>query len=301
MVIFVRQLIVMATVKKQPDDILIDFTPPSKRFVENFTKPFYAYFTPEFFGLENLNEKKPALYIANHSIYGVTDGTLYVAEAYLKKNVYIRGLADNMHFMVPGWRNIFMKLGFARASRENCSEMMKQKQHILVFPGGSREICKRKGEEYKLVWKNHTGFARMAIQHGYDIIPIINVGGDDAYDIVKDPEEVIPDNFWGKLFKKTPIYKNLLKEGEILPPLAYGVGETIFPKPVKLYFSYGKRISTKRFKKDAESKENQWQLRNEVELAMNKMMLELIEYRAKDNTKDKGLIRTFLSNRMVEK
>jgi 1-acyl-sn-glycerol-3-phosphate acyltransferase len=283
-----------AVQKKQPDDILLHFKPPSKRFVETFTKPFYLYFTPEFFGLENLDEKKPALYIANHSIYGVTDGTLYVAETYLKKNIYLRGLADNMHFMVPIWRDLFMKLGFARASRENCATLMKQKQHILVFPGGTREICKRKGEQYKLIWKNHTGFARMAIQYAYDIIPIVNVGGDDAYEIVKDPEEVVPDNFWGKLFKKTSVYKKFLKEGQIIPPIAYGLGETVIPRPVKLYLAFGKRIGTKRFKKEADNKAYQWQLRNEVELAMYKMMLELIEYRAKDKTKDSGIIRALL-------
>src|SRR5690606_24320968 len=286
----------MAAEEKKRNDILEDLTTPSKKFVENFTKPMYAYYTPEFFGIENLNAKKPTLYVANHTIYGATDGTLYVAEAYLKKDIFMRGLADKMHFMVPGWRDIFMRFGFAKGSRENCSLLMEQKQHILVFPGGSREICKRKGEEYKLVWKDRTGFARMAIQHGYDIVPIVNIGGDDAYDIIKDPEEVIPDNFIGRYLKNSSLYKNLLKDGEQIPPLAFGVGNTIFPKPVKLYFSYGKRITTKRFKKDFENKEHQWQLRNEVELQMNRMMLELIEYRAKDKEKDKGFLRNILMN-----
>lgn len=284
----------MANSKKQPSDILIDFTPPTVTFVENLTKPWYAYFTPEFFGLENLNAKKPALYVANHTIYGVTDGTLYVAEAYLKKGIYMRGLADNMHFMIPGWKDVFTKLGFARGSRENCALLMKKKQHILVYPGGSREVCKRKGEEYKLIWKDRTGFARMAIEYGYDIIPIVNVGGDDAYDIVKNPEEVLDETFFGKLLKKTGIAKDLLKNYEHVPPLAYGVGKTIFPKPVKLYYGYGERISTKEFKSESENKEVQWEIRNRVELSMNKMMVQLLEYREKDPTKYEGLHRKWL-------
>jgi 1-acyl-sn-glycerol-3-phosphate acyltransferase len=241
------------------------------------------------------------LYVANHSIYGVTDGILYGAEAYLKKDVFLRSLADNMHFAFLPWRNLIVKLGFARGSRENCALLMKKKQHILVFPGGAREVWKRKGEEYKLIWKDRTGFARMAIAHGYDIIPVVNVGGDDAYDIVKNPEDLIPDNFLGRLFKKSSVYKNMLRGGDNIPPLAYGVGETLLPKPVKLYFAFGKRISTKRFKKDAENKEHQWQVRNEVELALNHMMLELIEYRANDKTKEEGLIRNWLKDKVVEK
>jgi 1-acyl-sn-glycerol-3-phosphate acyltransferase len=101
----------MAKDKKAPSDIEIDFTPPSVSFVENFSKPLYAYFTPDFFGLENLDAKKPTLYVANHTIYGVTDGTLYVAEAYLKKGIYMRGLADDMHFKIPGWNKYFYKTG----------------------------------------------------------------------------------------------------------------------------------------------------------------------------------------------
>jgi len=291
----------MAASKKEPQDIAIEFTPPSKTLVKTLTKPFYSYFTPEFFGMENIDAKKPALYVANHSIYGATDGVLYGAEAYLKKDIYIRPLTDNMHFSLAGWRNLIVNLGFVRGSKENCALLMKKKQHILVFPGGAREVWKRKGEEYKLVWKDRTGFARMAIEHGYDIVPVVNIGGDDAYEIVKNPEDLIPDNFLGRMFKKSDFYKNYLRNGDNIPPLAYGVGETIFPKPVKLYFAFGKRISTKRFKKDFENKEHQWQLRNEVELAMNKMMLELIEYRANDKTKDEGLIRSWLSKKEVEK
>lgn len=274
--------------KKDATDIQIDFSPPSKTFVENLSKPLYAYFTPEFFGMENLDAKKPTLFIANHTIYGVTDGTLYVAEAYLKKDIFMRGLADDMHFMVPLWRDIFKKLGFARGSRENCALLMKQKQNILVYPGGSREVFKRKGEEYKLVWKDRTGFARMAMQYGYDIVPIVNVGGDDAYNIVKNSEEVLSSTLVGKWLKKSGLAEGLLKHGENVPPLAFGIGKTIFPKPVKLYFGFGKRITTKEFKKQAEDKEAQWHIRNQVELEMNKMMIALMEYRQKDTTQFEG-------------
>lgn len=280
--------------KFQLENIALDFNPPSKNFIKKVTQPFYDYFTPEFFGLENLSEKKPTLYIANHTIYGVTDGTLYLAEAYLKKNIYMRALADKMHFMIPIWKNIFADLGFANGSRDNCAYLMKKKQHILVFPGGTREACKRKGEEYKLIWKDRTGFARMAIEYGYDIVPIVNVGGDDAFTIQKNPEDVLENTILGKALKWTGLAKGLLKNGENIPPLAYGIGKTIFPKPVKLYFAFGKRISTKAYNKNHENILYQWEVRNKIELAMNKMMVDLLEYRKTDITQFQGLHRKFL-------
>ena len=64
--------------------------------------------------------------------------------------------------------------------------MMENGEHIMVFPGGSREVCKHKGEAYKLVWRNHLGFAHMAIEFGYDIIPVASIGGEETYEILWD-------------------------------------------------------------------------------------------------------------------
>ena len=38
---------------------------------------------------------------------------------------------------------------------------------MLVFPGGGREVTKRKGRGLLAHLKERTGFARMAIEHGY--------------------------------------------------------------------------------------------------------------------------------------
>ena len=57
---------------------------------------------------------------------------------------------------------------------------------ILVYPGGGREVAKRKGESYKLIWKERMGFARLAIEHGYTIVPFAAVGAEEAVDIVLD-------------------------------------------------------------------------------------------------------------------
>ncbi|MGE5441823.1 MAG: hypothetical protein ACM3Q0_02020, partial [Bacteroidota bacterium] len=60
---------------------------------------------------------------------------------------------------------------------------------IVVFPGGGREVARRKGEQYKLIWKARTGFVRMAIRYGYPVVPFAQVGADDAFDILVDAGE----------------------------------------------------------------------------------------------------------------
>lgn len=255
------------------------FTPPSLTIIEKLAKPLYDYFTPEFFGMENIEKQKPALYIANHTLYGITDWTLFMAESYRRKNIFIRTLSDNRHYTVPGWRELVQYFGMVRGTRENCSAMMRQQMHIMVFPGGGREVFRRKNEKYSLQWKKRTGFARMAIEHGYDIVPVAQVGGDDAYNIIADItdfQKLLPDKLaaWAG-------FQDGEKSTEYIPPLAKGLFGTALPKPVKLYFSVGERITTSQYAGDT-NEDNLWLVRNEVELAMNKEILKLLEYRSND-------------------
>ena len=41
-------------------------------------------------------------------------------------------------------------------------------------------MCKRKGEEYRLLWKEKADFVRMAARLGAVIVPFGALGGDDA-------------------------------------------------------------------------------------------------------------------------
>jgi 1-acyl-sn-glycerol-3-phosphate acyltransferase len=54
---------------------------------------------------------------------------------------------------------------------------MEDGRSILVFPGGGREVTKRRGEKYRLIWGERMGFARMAIECGYPIVPVASAAG----------------------------------------------------------------------------------------------------------------------------
>lgn len=243
-----------------------DFTPPSVEFVEKFTALGRAYFQPQFFGMENVHKDKPALYVTNHNVLGVLDGTLWAAHMYIEKDIFARSLVDNLHYMMPGWRDLAAKVGFVRGSRENCSEMMRHGEHIMVYPGGGRETFKRKGEKYKLTWKKRTGFARLAIENGYDIVTVAQVGQEDAYDILFDGDELMDSKF-GEWLREKGIAEKYLKDGETMPPLVRGVGPTLVPRPEKQYYQFGNRISTKEYQGRTDE-DSLWELRQKVELQL---------------------------------
>lgn len=250
-------------------------------------RPWEAYFSPVIMGLENVDKDHPALYVANHTLYGLLDVPLYGHKLYEEKEILLRSLGDDMHYKVPIWREIMLKLGLVRASRENCRELMKMGEHILVFPGGTREILKKKSELYHLIWGNRMGFAQMAIENQYDIIPIASVGPEQALDIVSDSDD-FQHTLMGKFLNATGLSR-LLRGQDYIPPLVEGLGHTFMPKPVKFYIKFGTRISTQRYKGMAEDKNAVLMLRTEVELSIDRMLIDLLKMQASDN--DMGILR----------
>ena len=264
-----------------------DFSPPSKLFAQSFIAPFKFYFSPQFYGLDVLDVSKPALYVSNHTILGVFDGYPFAIEVYLQKGIILRALADSNHWKVPIWRDILEKdLGVVEASRKNCDALMKRKDSIVVFPGGTREICKKKGEKYVLKWNDRKGFVRMAMEHGYDIIPVAAVGAEETYTVIKDANDVLISPF-GKFLKFIGVAEKYFKNGELIPPMVRGIGDTIFPRPAKLYFSFGKRISTKAYKAKFDDAETQELMKKKVEKALLSEFHKLFEIRDKDTDRSK--------------
>lgn len=263
-----------------PRDI-VQFDPPSLDVVERATALARRYFSPHFIGLENVDAHKPALYVSNHTIYGMLDSPLLYEKLYRDKGIVLRSLGDRLHFDVPIWRNILRQGGSVPGTPENCAHLMQAGEHILVYPGGGREVAKRKGEQHKLTWKTRTGFARMAIAHQYPIIPVAALGADDAYDVVFDAYDVM-QNPLGRWLLDRPAIRNKTRNGELLMPIAKGIGPTLIPRPEKFYFAFGKPISPTDFVGKENDKEQVWQLRKQVMDALEQQMEQLKIVRAND-------------------
>lgn len=264
-----------------------DFDPPSKTFARGFIAPFKFYFSPQFYGLDEVDVSRPALYVSNHTVLGVFDGYPFAIELYLRKGLILRALADSNHWLIPVWKDIIQKnLGVVEASRENCHELMKRGDSIVVFPGGTREICKKKGEQYILKWSDRRGFVRMAMEHGYDIIPVAAVGAEETYTVIKDANDILSSPF-GKFLKLIGVAEKYFKNGELMPPVVRGIGDTIIPRPAKLYFSFGKRISTAKYKKQFDDPATQDLVKAKVEKALLAEFEKLFEIRDHDTDRSK--------------
>jgi 1-acyl-sn-glycerol-3-phosphate acyltransferase len=200
-------------------------------------QPYRRITKPTFYGIENLPDDG-SLLVGNHTVYGFLDLPFLMAEVWERRRIAIRGLGEHAHYAVPVWRDLLGACGMVRGTRDNVRALMRDDQTILVFPGGAREVNKRRGQRYQLLWGERMGFARLAIEHGYPIVPCAAVGADDMLDVVVD--------------QTTPLYGQLALAYEKVmgfptPPVVRGVGLTPIPRPERLYFWLGEPIDTTRF------------------------------------------------------
>jgi 1-acyl-sn-glycerol-3-phosphate acyltransferase len=192
---------------------------------------------PKLYGVEHL-PADGSLLVGNHTIYGLLDVPFMMAEIWKERRIAIRGLGEHAHYAVPVWRDLLTVGGMVRGTRENVRALMRRRQTILVFPGGAREVNKTRGQRYQLLWRERIGFARLAIEFGYPIVPFAAVGAEEMLDVIID--------------QATPIYGELARGYEKLmgfptPPMVRGIGLTPIPRPERLYFWFGEPIETGRF------------------------------------------------------
>jgi 1-acyl-sn-glycerol-3-phosphate acyltransferase len=258
---------------------LIDFRPPSLRLLQSALAFQRWYFAPTLSGEEHVNPERPALFVGNHAMYGIVDSPLFVSELYRRTGVFPRSLGDHFHFVTPGWGRLLERFGAVPGTPENCRTLMNHGQHILVFPGGAREVAKRRDEINRLVWKQRTGFARMAITHGYDIIPFASVGCDESWRILYDGHDFRASRLGRWLLSHEAMAKKL-RDGDLFMPLAKGVGPTLMPRPEPFHFRIGAPISTAALQGQEQDPAVQWQVREQVADSINSMIATLAQARA---------------------
>ena len=215
---------------------------------------------PVFDGLDRIPTDRPLLFVGNHTILGLVDVPIFYAELYAKRGIALRSLGDHVHFRIPFWGSLLERFGAVDGTPENCDALMRAKEPILVFPGGAREVAKRRGEKYQLIWKERIGFARMSIRHGYTIVPFGAVGAEESVDIVADAHDLNALPF-GRIARMLGL------RDDAMIPLVRGIGLTPLPRPERLYFGIGEPIDAAEYGGD-ESVESCRKLRDRTRSAV---------------------------------
>lgn len=260
-------------------------TPAEIGAVKLLLEPWHWLTAPQFRGVQNVPAQRPFLLVGNHTLMGVLDVPLLVLGLHERRGVFVRSLADHLHFRVPLWRDLLTRFGAVDGTPETCRALMRAGESILVFPGGGREVFKHKGEKYHLIWKNRIGFVRLALESGYPIVPFAAVGAEECYEILIDNEE-LRRTALGKLIER------FAPRPSEIPPVVRGLGP--LPRPQRFYFSFGKAIETENLKGQQDDEAVCLAVRAKVQCAVNRGLARLLAARRIDPQRD-------LATRLLER
>lgn len=230
---------------------------------------------PVLTGLENVPAMGPFMLVGNHQLLGMQDLPTLVRELERRRGVQVRGLADRFHFSVPLWRDLLVGMGAMPGTRENCAALLAAGEAVLVFPGGAREVYKRRGQQYRLLWGDRAGFARMAIEAGCPIVPFAAVGAEDRFHVVLDMDSRVAR-------PARELVRRVAHRDDVGTLLVRGSGPMGLPGTGRLYFTFGGPIPTTRWAGRADDPEALRECRNAAKSAVERGIAELLALREHD-------------------
>ncbi|KAJ3217389.1 hypothetical protein HK099_005483 [Clydaea vesicula] len=244
------------------------------RGLVNFCQNIFKLFFPIVGrGYENIPKHGKVIFIGNHQLLGL-DLAALTPEIYLQTGLFVRALADSSHQYLPIFKHVTEYFGACEASRANCQALMDDSQPILIFPGAANEVFKdERHMKYELQWRKRVGFAKMAIENGYTIVPFSSVGLED---LVTVKFSISSAWFWTLIGDKKRAAKNSYAHPE----------STRFPIPLpsfrysKLYLNFGKPIDAKDY---FSTEESIWDLREQVRIQVENLVQESLQFREKES------------------
>jgi 1-acyl-sn-glycerol-3-phosphate acyltransferase len=199
------------------------------------------YHRAEVRGLENIPEDGPVLLVGNHSGGTLIADTFVFSAAFYEHFGPARTfhqLAHDMVFRVPGARALVAPWGTVPANPENMKRALDRDAALLVYPGGDWETYRPSWESSKIDFAGRKGFARLALEYGVPIVPVVSIGG---------PETALFLGQGNRLARTLRLDKAF--RIKVLPPvLGPPVGTTVldlpirFPLPAKITVSVGQPI-----------------------------------------------------------
>ncbi|HVL95802.1 MAG TPA: lysophospholipid acyltransferase family protein [Solirubrobacteraceae bacterium] len=142
-----------------------------------------VYFRGEVQGLEHVPADEPVLLVGNHSGGTLIADTFVFAQAFYDHfgpERRFHQLAHDLVFKVPGVRAMLMRYGTVPASPENMRSALDRGAALLVYPGGDYESYRPSWESAKVDFGGRQGFARLALELGVRIVPVVAIGGQET-------------------------------------------------------------------------------------------------------------------------
>ena len=158
--------------------------PKSKKSYRTLYAIYRHYFKVRLFGKENIKDEQ-YMVISNHSGQIAIDGLL-IGSAFAFENSparVLRPMVERFFTSLPFINKWSNECGAVLGDRDNCLNLLKRGESLLIFPEGVRGVSKSTSNFYK-VQDFTPGFFRMALKSGVKIIPVAVVGAEEVFPYV---------------------------------------------------------------------------------------------------------------------
>ena len=197
------------------------------------------YLRGNVFGIHNIPDG-PALLVGNHNA-GITFlepvllGLAWHKHKQGRDGFYY--LAHDSLMAIPGLGPLLAKGGAVRASHASAEAVFAQGRKVAVWPGGNYEAFRPWRERHRVDFGGHKGFLRLAIRSGVPIVPVLSLGGHEAYFVLSRGQRLAEWMGIKKRFRSEsfPVFLGL--------PWGVGIGPLFhLPLPVRTLVEVGEPI-----------------------------------------------------------
>jgi len=134
----------------------------------------------------------PALIVSNHGFGGVIDlNAMALARVLLHLGVHenVTVLVHQVAWTLGAGR-LLESIGARPGSPEAVREAFDAGRNVAVFPGGDVDAAKAWRDRNNICFAGRTGFARIAIEHGVPIVPVVTAGAGETLLVLWDGQRL---------------------------------------------------------------------------------------------------------------
>jgi 1-acyl-sn-glycerol-3-phosphate acyltransferase len=156
-------------------------------------------------------------------------------------------LAHDALMSMPGLGALLAKGGAVRANHRSADAVFAAGRKVAVWPGGNYEAFRPWRERHRVDFGGHRGFVRLALRNRVPIVPVMSLGGHEAYFVLSRGERLAEWTGVKRRFRSEsfPIFLGL--------PWGLGVGPLFhLPLPVKTLVEVGAPIPVESYPVGAE-------------------------------------------------
>jgi 1-acyl-sn-glycerol-3-phosphate acyltransferase len=134
----------------------------------------------------------PVLFVANHGFGGIFDLNVFATLAPFEELALDRPVTMLTHQVAwtLGVGKLLEPFGARPASRGAALEAFEAGHHVLVLPGGDLDAFKSYADRNRIVFGGRTGYARLALDVGVPVVPIVTAGAGDTLLVLSDGQRL---------------------------------------------------------------------------------------------------------------